>query len=90
MKCSEVRLTPTHSSTHTKSDVLPDVLDGDTAVSLLAPDGERVDQQDDELSVLHTDGNHLSVGTVRGALGRMAQTHLVQKFLTQKTRQQHM
>lgn len=72
-----------------KNDVPPYVLDGDAAISLLAPDGEGVDQQDDELSVLHTDGHHLSVGTVRGALGRMTQTHLVQKFLTQKTRKQN-
>lgn len=53
-------------------------------VSLLAPDGERVDQQDDELPVLHANGNHFSVGTVGRALGRMAQTHLVQEFLRQK------
>lgn len=64
---------------------VPYILDGNAAVSLLAPDGERVDQQDDELSVLRTDGNHLSIGTVRRALGRMTQTHLVQKFLSGKT-----
>ncbi len=64
---------------------LPYVLDGNAAVSLLAPDGEGVDQQDDELSVLHADGHHLSIGTVRGALGRMTQTNFVQEFLTQKT-----
>lgn len=69
-----------------KTHVVPYILDADAAVPLLAPDSEGVDQQDDELSVLHTDGNHLSVGTVGGALGRMTQTNLVQKFLTQKTR----
>lgn len=69
-----------------RADVVPYVLDGNAAVSLLAPDGEGVDQQDDELSVFHADGNHLSVGAVGGALGRMTQTHLVQEFLTQKPR----
>lgn len=68
------------------TDVVPYVLDGDAAVSFLAPDGEGVDQQDDEFSVLHADGNHLSVGAVGGALGGVTQTHLVQEFLTQKTR----
>lgn len=53
------------------SEDLPNVLDGDIAVPLLPPDGQRVDQQDDELSSLHADGNHLSVGTVGRALGRM-------------------
>jgi len=65
--------------------VLPDILDGDTAISLLAPHCERVDQQDDELSILHADGNHFSVGAVGRALGRMTQTHLVQEFLMHKT-----
>lgn len=73
-----------------KNEVLPYVLDGDAAVSLLAPDGEGVDHQDNELSILHANGNHLSIGTVRGAFGRMTQAHLVQKFLTHKTRQQSM
>lgn len=67
--------------------VVPYVLDGDAAISLLAPDGEGVDQQDDELSVLHADGDHLSIGAVGGALGRMSQTHLVQQFLQQTAQQ---
>ena len=64
-----------------RPDLLPYVLDGDAAVSLLAPDSEGVDEQDDELAVLHADRNHLSVGAVGRALGRMTQTHLVEKFL---------
>lgn len=56
---------------------LPDILDGNTAISLLAPHSQRVDQQDDELPILHPDGNDLSVRTVGRALGRMAQTYLV-------------
>lgn len=67
------------------ADVLPYVLYGHAAVSLLAPDREGVDQQDYELSVLHADGNHLAVWTVGRALGRMTQTHLIQEFLTHKT-----
>lgn len=64
--------------------VLPYVLNGDAAVPLLAPDGQGVDQQHDELAVLHADGDHLPVGAVGGALGRMSQTHPVQQFLQQK------
>lgn len=64
--------------------VLPNVLDGDAAVPLLAPDGQGVDQQHDELAVLHADGDHLPVGTVGGALGRMSQAHPVQQFLQQR------
>lgn len=66
-----------------KTSVLPYVLDDDAAVSLLAPHCEGVDQQDYELSVLHANRNHLSIGAVGGALGRMTQTHLVQEFLAQ-------
>lgn len=58
--------------------VIPYVLDGDAAISLLAPDGQGVDQQHDELAVLHADGDHLPIGAVGGALGRMTQTYPVQ------------
>lgn len=57
--------------------ILPYVLDGDTAVPLLAPYGQGVDQQHDELAVLHANRDHLPVGAVGGALGRMSQTYPV-------------
>ncbi len=64
----------------------PYVLDGHAAVSLLAPYAQWIDQQHDELSVLHPDGHHLTVRTVRRALRRMTQTDLVQEFLEDKKR----
>lgn len=69
--------------------VILNVLDGDAAVPLLAPDGQRVDQQHDELAVLHADGDHLPIGAVGGALGRMSQTYPVQQFLQQRKTMMH-
>lgn len=66
----------------------PYVLDGDAAVSPLAPHSERVYQQDNKLSVLRSNRYHFSVRAVGGALGRMTQTHFVQKFLLMKTKKQ--
>ncbi len=62
----------------------PYVLDGHAAVSLLAPYGQWIHQQHDELSVLHPDGHHLTVRTVRRALRRMTQIDFVQEFLEDK------
>lgn len=56
----------------------PYVLDGHATVSFLAPYGQWIHQQHDELSVLHPDGHHFTVRTVRRALRRMTQTDFVQ------------
>lgn len=69
---------------------VPYILDGGASVSLLAPDFEWRHQQDDELSVLHADGHHVSLRTVADGVGRVAQVHLVQHFLfTHKASQHH-
>lgn len=60
---------------------VPDILDRGAAVSLFAPDLEGGHQQDDELSVLHTDGHHVPLGAVADGACRVAQVHLVQHLL---------
>lgn len=66
--------------------VLPDVLDGGAAVSLLRPHLQRVGEEEEELAVLHPHRQHLSVCAVADAASRVADAHFVQQFLTTERR----
>lgn len=60
---------------------LPYILDRRAPVSFLSPDFEGGNQQNDELSVLHADGHHVSLRTVTDGACWVAQVHLIQHLL---------
>lgn len=66
--------------------LLPDVLDGGAAVSLLRPHLQRIGEEEEELPVLHPHRQHLSVCAVADAASRVADAHFVQQFLTRERR----
>ena len=61
--------------------LVPNIQDRRAPVPFLAPDFERGNQQDDELSILHADGHHVSFRTVADGTRWVTEVDLIQHLL---------